>query len=132
MKGYRVKGFWSTIIIHISGQHIISLCCTLATFSQYSPRGGRTGLAFGELWSLITFLKRASGKVLIQHPSFTYLRRLLAVTGFSTHVLANFNTTLRFENFSHATSFIGAMNPGIRIEIAEEQRTVRKKPQVQL
>ena len=59
-----------------------------------------------------------------------FCHRLLAVTGFSTHIMADFSVPMRFENFSYATNFIGAKNPGIRIEILAKQRTDRKKPLV--
>lgn len=55
--------------------------------------------------------------------------RLLAVTGFSAHVMANFSVPIRFENFSYATNFIGVKNPGIRIEILTKQKTDKKKSQ---
>ena len=52
------------------------------------------------------------------------------MTGFSTHIMAKFSVPMRFENFSYATNFIGAKNPGIRIELLTKQRTDKKKPQV--
>ncbi len=61
---------------------------------------------------------------------YVYISRLLAVTGFSSNVMADISVPMRFENFSYATSFIGAKNPGIRIEMLDKQRTEKRKPQV--
>lgn len=59
--------------------------------------------------------------------------RLLAVSGFDTHVVAEFFTPIRFEFFSYASSIIAAKNPGIRVEMLDKSKTRvvdKKKPQV--
>ena len=58
------------------------------------------------------------------------LSRLLAVTGFSTHKMADFSVPIRFDMFNYAPIYIGAKNPGIRIELLESHKSDKKKTQV--
>ena len=49
--------------------------------------------------------------------------RLLVVTGFKTHQMADLRHSIRFEKFSYQyTAFIGTKSPGIRIERLEAPR----------
>ena len=49
--------------------------------------------------------------------------RLLAVTGFKTHQLADLRKSIRFEKFSYQfTAFIGQKSPGIRVEALDAPR----------
>ena len=49
--------------------------------------------------------------------------RLLVVTGFKTHQMADLRHSIRFEKFSYQyTAFIGTKSPGIRIETLEAPR----------
>ena len=49
--------------------------------------------------------------------------RLLVVTAFKTQEMANLQTSLRFENISHATTFPGTRFPGIRIERLDKRNS---------
>ena len=49
--------------------------------------------------------------------------RLLVVTAFKTQEMANLQTSLRFENISHATTFTGTRFPGIRIERLDKRNS---------